>query len=81
MFEPSDTQMLLVAKEKENRWIPEHTKRKKKTFVQVCSENVLKISCAGTGEIQHAARDLKSTVINLIALSRTCQDDQMLGRI
>lgn len=45
------------------------------TFVQICDENALKMSYTRTGEIQHAARDLKPTVINLVILSRARQDE------
>jgi len=45
------------------------------TFIQICNENALNISYTRTGDIQHAARDLKPTVINLITLSRACQDE------
>lgn len=34
------------------------------TFIHICNE------------IQHAARDWKPTVINLIILSRACQDEK-----
>lgn len=42
--------------------------------MQIHNENAQKMSCRGTGEVQHAARDLKPPVINLIILSSACQD-------
>lgn len=33
------------------------------------------MTCRGEGEIQLAARDLKPAVINLLIISRACQDE------
>lgn len=43
--------------------------------MQIHNENAQKMTCRGGGEIQLAARALKPAVINLIIISRACQDE------
>lgn len=45
------------------------------TFIQIYNENAQKMTCSREGEIQLAARDLKPALINLIIVSRACQNE------